>query len=229
MEKSFFLVACFKGHLTQAATLHPLAAIATHGRANQQLVISHVVPPTWPHHSDISWRRGLRWLTPSGSFTRTDPSSKKSDEASMATCYVVRTPAASSSLALFSNHGRGRPQLSEQRAVFVFFRRPFYFRRVPPCACAGLWCITQRRLPRPPRSLIYPGPSTKACREEGRGEEYKGEERCFLSSSITNIPFTIVFGRELFHLARLWSELISWRDNELFNCSAQSGPDVGHS
>lgn len=198
MEKSFFLVACFKGHLTQAATLHPLAAIATHGRANQQLVISHVVPPTWPHHSDISWRRGLRWLTPSGSFTRTDPSSKKSDEASMAACYVVHTPAASSSLALFSNHGRGRPQLSEQRAVFVFFRRPFYFRRVPPCACAGLWCITQRRLPRPPRSLIYPGPSTKACREEGRGEEYKGEERCFLSSSITNIPFTIVLAGSFF-------------------------------
>lgn len=42
----------------------------------------------------------------------------------MATHYVVHTPAASSSLARFSNHERNRPLLSEQRAVFVFVR-PF--------------------------------------------------------------------------------------------------------
>lgn len=37
-----------------------------HGRANQQLVISSAVPPSKPHHSDISWWLGLCWLTPSG-------------------------------------------------------------------------------------------------------------------------------------------------------------------
>lgn len=45
---------------------------------------------------------------------------KESNEAAAATHYVVHTPAASSSLPLFSNHRRNRPLLSEQRALFVF-------------------------------------------------------------------------------------------------------------
>lgn len=115
---------------------------------------------------------------------------KESDEANMAAYYVFRTLAASSSLGLFSNHGRNRPRLPEQRAVFVFLWA-FYFRRVPPCACAGLWCVTHQRLPPPPRLLIYLGLRRKACWEEGRREEYKREEKCFLSFSISSLQLIV--------------------------------------
>lgn len=120
------------------------AAISMHGRANQQLVISYVVPPPYPHHSKISWRRGLCWRTPSGRFSVTQRIERRKYGCSLRRSLLFpRSP---------SNHGWSRPRLQEQRVVFVFLHA-FYFRRVPPSACAGLWCATSQRWPAPSRSL----------------------------------------------------------------------------
>lgn len=36
---------------------------------------------------------------------------------------------------------------SQDKGRCLFFVQAFYFRRVPSCACAGLWCIPHRRSP----------------------------------------------------------------------------------
>lgn len=141
---------------------------------------------------------------------------KDSGEANMAAHYVVHTLAASSSLALFSNHGRNRPQLSEQRAVFVF-SRDFYFRRVPPCACAGPLMYSTPTFASAALLTELCGPSTKACGEEGRRDARQRRGVFFPSPSLRSSLPLIVVGR-CFSFS---SALISSRDSELFNFSTQ--------
>lgn len=104
----------------------------------------------------------------------------------------------------------------EQRAVFVFLQA-FYFRRVPPCACAGFWCITHQHSPPPPRLLSYPSPS-----EEGRNTRER-RSVFFPSQSLIRSLRLICWSQELF--IQLGSDLRSSADVTMnFSTLAQCGP-----
>lgn len=131
-----------------------------------------VTPPQWLFLS----QRGLRWLTPSGSFTVPGPSQRIRWNKYGRLLRRPRTPT-SSSLALFSNHGRSGPRLSEQRPLFVFVRA-FFFRRVPPCACAApLMSDTANGRP---GSLICQGPPPRLAHRRERGIDGRGARNVFL-------------------------------------------------
>ena len=129
----------------------------------------------------------------------------------MAACYVVpRTP---SSLALFSNHGRNGPRLSGTKGGVCFFAGLF-----TAGVFLGVRVLAFDVQHTNVRLTELSGPRTKACREEGRREEYKGEEKCFLSFSITSKLFTwIVLARRLSFSSAWVGAIISWRDDKLFN------------
>lgn len=97
------------------------------------------------------------------------PLTKESDEANMAAHYAVRTLVASSSLAVFFNHGWNKPRLLEQRTVFVFFAGFLFQASSSLRVCWSLMCNTPTFAS---AALLTErsGLSTKACRAEGREE-----------------------------------------------------------
>lgn len=113
----------------------------------------------------------------------------------------------SSSLVLFSNHGRNRLWALRTKAGVCFFAGLLFQACSSVCVCWTLMCNAA--------TLAFATPLTewtlaKVCREQGRREDYKGEEKCFLSFSITNKLFffaeTNVLPRSLsFSTALIWA------------------------
>lgn len=104
----------------------------------------------------------------------------------------------------------GETDLSSQnKGQCLFFCRPFtsgVFLRVR--VLAPLMYNTPTFSSAAPRTELS-APSTKACWEEGRREEYKGEEKCFLSFSINSLQL-IVLARS-FSSALIWANHLTWQ------------------
>lgn len=142
---------------------------------------------------------------------------KEPDEANMVAYYVVRTLVASSSLALFSNHGRNRPTALRTKGNVCFFVGLLLQACSPVCVRRPLMCNTPAFASTALRTELS-GPWTKCVLTGGktRGIEGRGKVR-FLSFSISSLQLAVSVRSFSF-------ELITWHENELltFQNSARS-------